>query len=206
MFKIIVVSSKEENEDKFNPCAAFISKTKANEYIDNIKEEDPGVLFRTDIVNLEDIEGMKLWQIINGRCGNPKPEMVFYDKDSANSAIELLEYPKDSKLRERTIKGPEFINEFMDEHGIKFYKHYQVLFKENGDIDKSDPKSDTVEDLYTKEIGIVTGEGIIENDDPAAVRVSVYYTLDDPIEESELLNIAKIARTEYIHNKYDLEY
>lgn len=205
MFKLIIVSSKKDHEDKFTPCAAFLSKSNSLEYINNATQEDPTTLYETTVVNVEDIEEMKVYQLINFKFDN-KSDLIFYDKESAKQGIELLQYPKDTKIKERIIKGSEFLDKFMEKNGIKYYKHYQVLFKENGDIDTSCPKSNTIEDYYTKDIGIVTGKAIIDNDDPAAVRVSIYFTADNPISKEDLFNMAKIGRIDYIHTKYDLEY
>ena len=132
--------------------------------------------------------------------------MVFYEKILAESAPKLMEYPEETTITEYTLRGPKFMDSYMEEHGISFYIHYQVLFTENGDVDTSDPKSNTVEEYYTEDIGVVLDTPIIENDNPNHLWVSVFYTLKHPIHKNELLAMCKKARTDYIHEKYQLEY
>ena len=210
MLRLNIVMIKRDDDSKFVPCAAFLSKHNAMDYIANKSAEEPTTAFENYIVNFEDIEEMKVWQLLaNNRKCHPKefyPELVFYEKKLAECAVKLLEYPKDTEIKEHTLKGPKFMDKYMEEHDISFYIHYQVLFTENGEIDTSDPKSNTVEEYYTDKIGIIIGEPIIENDDPSAVKVSIFYTLKNPIHKDELLEMAKKARIDYIHSKYDLDY
>lgn len=211
MLLLNIVMSKKDDDSKMMPSKAFLSKTRAMAYIEERKAEEPTTEFEIDTVNFEDIEDMKVWLVDAHECCcegiDPLyPDMVFYEKILAESAPKLMEYPENTTIREYTLRGPKFMDAYMKEHGIKFYIHYQVLFTENGEVDTSNPKSNTVEEYFTEDIGIVIGEPIIENDDPEHLWVSIFYTLKDPIHKNDLLTMAKKARTDYIHDKYDLEY
>ena len=210
MLRLCIVMSKKDDDSKMRPNKAFLSKTRALDYVAQKSAEEPTTTFEIEVTNLEDIEEMKVWQLIAAKKHgvDPKeyPALVFYEKKLAECALKLLEYPEGSKVREHTLKGPKFMDSYMEEHGIHFYIHYYVLFTEDGEVDYSDPKSNTVEEYYTEDIGIEIGVPIIENDDPAALKVSIFYTMKDPIHKDTLLTMAQNARTDYIHEKYDLPY
>ena len=117
-----------------------------------------------------------------------------------------MNYPEDTEIKEYTLRGPKFMDSYMEEHGISFFIHYQVRFTETGEIDTSDPTSNTVEEYFTDSIGIIVGEPIIDNDNPDSVHVSIFYTLKNVIPKDTLLEMAQKARTDYIHDKYHLNY
>ena len=196
--------SKRDDELESHARKAFLSKSRALAYIEETRAQEPGTIFDIDVVNFEDIEEMKVWRIFTCKAGYE--DMIFYEKPLAECAPKMMDYPKDTKIKEYVLKGPKFMDEYLEEHGLTFYAHYQVLFNEDGEVDTSNPKSNTVEPYYTDLIGILIGVPTIRNDNPDHLWVDVYYTLKDPIHKDELLERCKKARTDYIHEKYHLEY
>ena len=211
MLLLTIVLSKKDDDSVMRPSKAFLSKTRAMAYINAQKEIEPTTTFDTAVVNFEDIESMKVWLVTDHECccngaDELHPDMIFYDKRLADSAPKLMEFPLNkTDVIEYTLRGNEFMDEYMREKGVNLYIKYQVLFTADGEIDTSDPTSNTVEEYFTDD-ELELNTAIIDNDDPYGVHVVIYYSLGNPLGKERLVAMAKEAREEYIHNKFNLGY